>query len=563
MINQEINTKIINADILIIGSGLAGLRAALEASKLGKKVIILTKSKITDSNTYYAQGGITGVDPERVKSGKDSYDSLIKNTLAAGDGLCNSDVVNYFANNSYEPIQFLMDQKVLFSKDSNGWVLHQEGGHDVKRIYCVADYTGKAIEETLANNVLLDKNIKVYENYLAFTLITKRKLAKDNKIEDRCLGVYAIDRINKTVITFKANAIILATGGAGRVFQYTSNPENATGDGIAMAYNAGAKIANMEFFQFHPTVLYDPFNINSNERRFLLTEALRGISIGGILTNKLDSTEDFILKYNPQGSHATRDKVSQAIDAEMKSYGLKHVYLNVTSKVTGKSKEYIKEHFPQIYEHCLKKGIDITTQPIPVVPAAHYTCGGVVVDITGRTSIPGLFAVGEVSCTGLMGANRLASNSLTEAALFGKITIHEAIKFCENKNTDDVPIWSTQGIISHADLATVNQIWDITRTTMMSLCGIDRTEERLMAAVGILGSLSQTINKIYWNYYPNDQIFETRNLVQTAELIAKAALFRRESRGGHYRSDYPQKDINYEFMTLIQNGSDIKLVPIK
>ena len=569
MVNQESNNtindnqKIITTDILIIGSGLAGLRAALEASKCGRKVIILTKSKITDSNTYYAQGGITGIDPIRVANGEDSYDSLMQNTLAAGDGLCNTDVVDYFAHNSYEPIQFLMNQNVLFSKDANGWILHQEGGHDHERIYCVADYTGKAIEETLANNVLLDKNIMVYENYLTFTLITRRKVTKNPNVDDRCLGVYAIDRMHKTVITFKANAIILATGGAGRVFQYTSNPENATGDGIAMAYNAGAKIANMEFFQFHPTVLYEPFGMQSNERRFLLTEALRGVSMGGILTTSSDSTEDFVLKYNPKGSHATRDKVSQAIDAEMKLLGLKHVYLNVTSKVTGKTSEYIKEHFPQIYAHCLKKGIDITIQPIPVVPAAHYTCGGVLVDIHGTTSISGLFAIGEVSCTGLMGANRLASNSLTEAALFGKIATDEAIKFSENKNNEDVPIWSTHGIVRHADLATVNQIWDVTRTTMMSLCGIDRTEERLRAAVGILESLHETINKIYWDYYPNDQIFETRNLVQTAKLIAKAALFRKESRGGHYRSDYPSKSSEYEFMTLIQIGLEMKLVPLK
>ncbi len=564
--NSSINVDndIINADLLIIGSGLAGLRAALEASKLGKKVIILTKSKITDSNTYYAQGGITGVDPKRVENGKDSYESLIKNTLAAGDGLCNKNVVEYFSNNSYEPIQFLMDQNVLFSKDNNGWVLHQEGGHDAARIYCVADYTGKAIEETLASNVLLDNNIEVYENYLAFSLITRNKIARDKLTKnldtnDRCLGVYAIDRISKRVITFKSNAVILATGGAGRVFQYTSNPENATGDGIAMAYNAGAQIANMEFFQFHPTVLYEPFGMQSNERRFLLTEALRGVSMGGILTTSYDSTEDFVLKYNSQGSHATRDKVSQAIDAEMKLLGLKHVYLNVTSKVTGKDAEYIKEHFPQIYVHCLKKGVDITTQPIPVVPAAHYTCGGVLVDMHGKTNISGLFAIGEVSCTGLMGANRLASNSLTEAALFGKIVMDEAIIYSENKNTDDVPAWSTKGIESYADLATVNQIWDITRTTMMSLCGIDRTEERLKAAVGILESLSNTINKIYWNYYPNDQIFETRNLVQIAKLIAEAALFRKESRGGHYRSDYPQKNSEYEFITLIENGCEMKL----
>jgi len=563
---SESNTRhneIVTTDILIIGSGIAGLRAALEASKNGREVILLTKSNVTDSNTYYAQGGITGLDPDRVTRGEDSYESLIRNTLAAGDGLCNKKVVDYFSHHSFEPIRFLIEQHVPFSTDENGWVLHQEGGHDHERIYCVADYTGKAIEETLADSVLRDQNIKVYEHYLAFTLITKRKLAKNRNIEDRCLGVYAIDRIRETVIAFKANAVILATGGAGRVFQYTSNPDNATGDGIAMAYNVGAKIANMEFFQFHPTVLYEPFAMQSNERRFLLTEALRGVSMGGILTISADSTEDFVLAYNPDGSHATRDKVSQAIDAEMKRLGLKHVYLNVTTKITGKTPQYIKAHFPQIYVHCLKKGIDIISQPIPVVPAAHYTCGGILVDLYGRTSIPGLFAIGEVSCTGLMGANRLASNSLTEAALFGRLAAEEAIKYSANSNRENVPAWYTQGIFSHADVATVNQIWDVTRTTMMSLCGIDRTEERLRAAVGILESLSETINKIYWGYYPNDQIFETRNLVQTAKLIASAALFRKESRGGHYRSDYPLKKPAYEAMTLIQSGKEMQLAPVE
>jgi L-aspartate oxidase len=551
---------VIQTEILIIGSGIAGLRAALEASKAGKKVALITKSKITDSNTYYAQGGITGVDPERVKKGEDSYESLIKDTLAAGDGLCDKDVVEYFARNSFEPIQFLMDEKVPFSKKGDEFVLHQEGGHDHERIYCVADYTGKAIEETLADSVMRDKNITIYENHLAFTLITKTKLNKGQPIgEDRCLGAYVIDRKTETVYTFKADVVILATGGAGRVFQYTSNPDNATGDGIAMAYNIGADIANMEFFQFHPTVLYEPAGMDSSDRRFLLTEALRGVAMGGILTTSPDSTEDFVLKYNPEGSHATRDKVSQAIDIEMKKSGLKHVYLNVTQKITGKTPEHVKENFPQIYQHCLKKGIDITQQPIPVIPAAHYTCGGVLVDMHGRTNIPGLFAIGEVSCTGLMGANRLASNSLAEGALFGKLAVHEAIKYSAIKNSQDIPDWSTEGIVKDADLATVNQIWDITRTTMMSLCGIERTEERLKAAVGILNSLNATINSIYWNYYPNDQILETRNLIQAAILISEAALFRKESRGGHYRSDYPQKDTAYEGITLIRKGEEIRI----
>ena len=555
------DNDLVESKILIIGSGLAGLRAALEASANGKKVSILTKSEITEANTFYAQGGITGIDPSRVLEGKDSYESLISDTLTAGDGICDRKVVEYFAKNSFEPIEFLMRQNVPFSRTEDGWVLHQEGGHDFERIYCVADYTGKAIEDTLAQKVIDDKNITIYKNHQAFTLITRSKLCqKDLGVEDRCLGAYVIDRETETVRTFKADAIILASGGAGRVFQYTSNPKNATGDGIAMAYNAGARIANMEFFQFHPTVLYEPFSADPSERRFLLTEALRGASMGGILTTTVDSAEDFILKYDARGSHATRDKVSQAIDTEMKKHGLKHVYLNITPRITGKSEEYIRTHFPQIYEHCLKKGIDITKQPIPVIPAAHYTCGGVAVNMNGETSIPGLFAVGEVSYTGLMGANRLASNSLTEAALFGKIVMDNAIRYSNNKNIHDIPSWSTQGIIKHADPATVNQIWDITRSTMMSLCGIDRTEERLKAAQGVLDSLDRNINDMYWNYYPNDQIFETKNLIQAAKLIAEAAAFRKESRGGHYRSDYPQKDPAYESATLMQKGQQTRLM---
>ncbi|MGV8086962.1 MAG: L-aspartate oxidase [Candidatus Woesearchaeota archaeon] len=551
----------IDSKILIIGSGLAGLRAALEASKAGQKVTLVTKSEIMDANTFYAQGGINGLDPIRISEGKDSYESLIANTITAGDGLCDKNVVEYFAKNSFEPIQFLIEQNVPFSKTDNGWVLHQEGGHDHKRTYCVRDYTGKAIEETLAQKVLNDKNITVYQNYQAFMLITKSKLEKKDLLEDdRCVGAYVIDRKTGFVITFKADAIILATGGAGRVFQYTSNPQNATGDGIAMAYNAGAKIANMEFFQFHPTVLYEPFAMDSSEKRFLLTEALRGESMGGILTINSESNEDFVLKYDTRGSHATRDKVSQAIDTEMKKNGLKHVYLNVTPYVTNKTSEYIQQQFPQIYAHCLKKGIDITKQPIPVIPAAHYTCGGVLVDINGKTNIPGLFAVGEVAYTGLMGANRLASNSLTEAALFGKIVINTALEYIKNPNEYNIPLWSTEGIAKHADLATVNQIWDITRTTMMSLCGINRTQERLDAAQGILNSLDKTINHIYWNYYPNDQILEVKNVIHAAQLIAQAAAYRKESRGGHFRSDYPNKNPLYESITIQEKGKDIKLL---
>ncbi|MFH1175019.1 MAG: L-aspartate oxidase [archaeon] len=547
----------IETPLLIIGSGIAGLRAAIEASKQGVQVIIITKSKITDANTYYAQGGITGVDPGRVKRGEDSYESLTRNTLAAGDGICDKTVVDYFSKNSFEPIQFLLQHNVPFSKEADHFVLHQEGGHDFPRIYCVADYTGKAIEETLAQTVLADNNITVFEYHQAIALLTKAKLGCSG--ENRCIGAHVIDRKSGMVKTFKADAILLATGGGGRVFQFTSNPDDATGDGIAMAYAAGAVIANMEFFQFHPTVFYEPANAESSDRRFLLTEALRGAAMGGILTTTPSSKEDFVLKYDAQGSHATRDKVSRAIDTEMKRAGLKNVYLNVTTDVTKKSDEYIREHFPKIYEHCMKRGIDITKQPIPIIPAAHYTCGGVLVDMSGKTNIQGLYAIGEVACTGLMGANRLASNSLTEGALFGKLAVQDALQFSKTKNTECVPLWSTEGIVQHADMATVNQIWDITRTTMMSLCGIDRTQERLQAACAILDSLGTAVNSIYWNYYPNDQILELRNLLQTAKLIVHAALFRKESRGGHFRSDYPAKDAAFEGMTILEQGKELRI----
>jgi L-aspartate oxidase len=316
----------------------------------------------------------------------------------------------------------------------------------------------------------------------------------------------------------------------------------------------------MEFFQFHPTVLYEPNASDPGERRFLLTEALRGEKMGGIITASIESIEDFILKYDPRGSHATRDKVSQAIDTEMKKFELKNVFLNVTPKVTGKTEEYIREKFPTIYANCLKKGIDITKQPIPIIPAAHYTCGGVLVNINGETNIPGLYAVGEVSYTGLMGANRLASNSLTEAALFGKVVMDNAIKYADNKNDYNIPLWSTGSIVKSADQSSVNQIWDITRNTMMSLCGIARTNERLTLAQRVLNNLDNSIKDIYWNYYPNDQIFETKNLVETARLIVDSASFRKESRGGHFRTDHPDKDSLYESPTIMQKGVETRLL---
>ena len=534
----------IQTDFLIIGSGIAGLRAALELSKNNQKVALVTKSYLHDSNTYYAQGGIAAVDPERIKKGEDSFDLHYEDTMKAGKGLCNSEVVKNFTEKAHETIDFLIEKGVDFSKTEGKYpyVLHQEGGHSRERIYCVGDYTGKSIEEALVEAVKNDPNIDIYEFHSAIDLI------KEN---NTCQGAYILDRNNKTVKTFDSAKTFIATGGAGRVFRYTSNPDNATGDGIAMAHRAGIKIENMEFYQFHPTVLYEDsadLELQDNDnnqigRRFLITEALRGEKMGGILTLKKDSIDDFVLNYSPDGSHSTRDLVARAIDTEIKKKGLKHVWLNVTPKVTGKSAEYIRESFPQIYEFCLSKGTDITKDPIPVVPAAHYSCGGISVNMNGETSMDNLYAIGEASCTGLMGANRLASNSLSEGAMYGKLAVEHALLTYKNEERKPLEKWNYGTVKREHDTATMNQFWDLTRTTMTNLCGIDRNEERLRLAVGITEALSKSAHDIYWDCHPTNEIIELRNLTQVANLIATAALKREESRGCHYRSDFPDMKV--------------------
>ncbi len=549
---QEKNIK---TDFLIMGSGIAGLRAALELADKGKEVLLITKSGIEDSNTYYAQGGIAAVDPLRVQSGDDSFESHAKDTEKSGDGLCNPAVVQNFAKKAYEEvIDFLIKKGVQFTKNGEKYPyeLHQEGGHEHERIYCVGDYTGKAIEEKLADEARANPLIKILENHTAINLVTQNQVSRIKFPKDKCIGAYVLDREKGTVKTIEAKKTILATGGAGRVFQYTSNPKNATGDGIAMAYRAGARVANMEFFQFHPSVLYEP-NGNPSERRFLITEALRGQKMGGILTTEKESLEDFVLKYDPRGSHATRDIVAKAIDSEMKKRGLKHVWLNVTPNATGKTESYIKENFPQIYAKCLEKGTDMTKQPIPVIPAAHYTCGGVIVNEFGLTDIDSLYAVGEVSCTGLMGANRLASNALPEGALYGKLAVNHALATISLEESIHYPIpdWKTGFVRTEPDTATLNQFWDTTRSIMMNLCSIDRNEQRLKLAVATTKSLADSANEIYMDFYPTHEIIELRNLTLVANLIAISALERKESRGGHYRSDYPCKDPAYNKPTII------------
>ncbi len=552
-------------EFLIIGSGISGLRAAIELAERGKNAALVTKSLLEDSNTYYAQGGIAAVDPVRAKGEKDSFESHANDTLSAGDGLCVPHIVNSFVRRAFpDAVCFLIDRGVCFSTTETGeYLLHKEGGHGSERVYCKGDYTGQAIVEKLTEVVRNNPNISVFENHCAVNLISQNQLLKVKSPRNRCLGAYVLYKKNGKMKTFQANVTILATGGAGRAFLYTSNPEVANGDGVAMAYRIGARIANMEFFQFHPTVLYEPNPHDPAERRFLLTEALRGETIGGKLTLEKGSTEDFILEYDPRGSHATRDIVARVIDTEMKKIGLAHVWLNVTTDVTGKSIEYTKNHFPKIYEHCLSKGIDITKEPIPVIPAAHYACGGILVNEYGLTDIDGLYAIGEVAYTGLMGANRLASNSLSECALYGKLAVEHALtQYNDYSHREiNIPDWRGSTVQPEISEEMLNRFWDTTRATMTQYCGIDRSGTRLRVAVDILDGLVKITNNIYWHFYPTHEIVELRNLALVASLISRSALFRRESRGTHFRSDYPLKnDSQYLGPTIIQKDSGIQVL---
>ena len=543
--------------ILIIGSGIAGLRAAIELSKRGYEIIIVTKRGIRDANTFYAQGGIAAVDPARLDD--DSFDLHYQDTITAGAGLCDSNVTRYFVENAFEKvvkpfiqlgINFTTQGKRTKSKYK--YVLHQEGGHSRKRIYCVSDFTGRAIEEKLAGIVLSDPNITVHENHMAIDLITKNKIT-GSRGKDICYGAYVLDVEKEIVKTISASAVFIATGGVGRVYLYTSNPDIATGDGIAMAYRIGLRIANMEFMQFHPTCLFVPSPKTPDERRFLITEALRGKAIGGVLTVDKQSKDDFIktLGYHENGSSATRDIVARAIDSEMKKRGIRHVYLNATSEVTGKSPEKIRKSFPDIYEKCFKMGIDMTREAIPVVPAAHYTCGGIVVNMHGETDIERLYAIGECAYTGLMGANRLASNSLPEAALFGLLAVEHADAFIQSNDKEiHLPSWQTGKAVKSRDLVQVAHNWDEIRQIMWNLVGIVRNEERLIMALNRIRLIKEEIKKYYWDYIITSDLLELRNLIDISQIIVESALERKESRGTHYRLDYPEQNDAYAHPTI-------------
>ncbi|MHA1278501.1 MAG: L-aspartate oxidase [Candidatus Helarchaeota archaeon] len=503
-------------DILVIGSGIAGLFFALKVSDFAK-VMIITKKQRAESNTNYAQGGIAAV----LDTVKDSFEAHIQDTLAAGNGLCKREVVEQIVKAGPHRIKELIElYKVQFSKTKNGnYDLGMEGGHSHRRILHTKDLTGHEIETSLLKAVAKAK-IPIYENYIAINLV-----ASDGKI----VGAYILDNNSKQVIQIYAKIIVLATGGAGKVYLYTSNPDIATGDGIAMAYRAGATIMNMEFFQFHPTCLYHPY-----AKSFLISEALRGE--GAILIDRNGTR--FMEKYHEDKELAPRDIVARAIDNELKRSGDECVYLDITHQ----GAKFIRQRFPGIYEHCLKFGIDITTMKIPVVPAAHYCCGGVKAELDGTTNIKNLLTIGETSCTGLHGANRLASNSLLEAV----VCAHEAAKKSKQLLQNGVKIedfrpWEIGDAVESDEAVVITQSWDEIRRFMWNYVGIVRTTKRLQRAKKRIDILKDEINEYYWHALITADLIELRNLATVSELIINSALQRKESRGVHYSLDFPTK----------------------
>lgn len=519
-------------DYLVIGSGIAGLSFALKASRTGS-VAIITKKEDKESNTNYAQGGIASVMSEL-----DSYDLHIADTLSCGADICHEDVVRMVVKTGPEMIKQLSELGTHFSmKQESGsqtYDLGMEGGHTKRRIVHAKDLTGAEIERALIKRVRETKNIDIFENHIAVNLITDRTIREERIIPGRVWGVYALDRIENVVKTFLGRITFLATGGAGKVYLYTSNPDIATGDGIAMAYRVGADIANLEFVQFHPTCLYHP-----EAKSFLISEAVRGE--GGIL--RLSGGEPFMQRYSEQRDLAPRDVVARSIDMELKKSGDDCVFLDITHK----DPSFIKERFPNIYETCMGFGIDITTEPIPVVPAAHYMCGGVVVDMNGRTSVSGLYAGGEVSCTGLHGANRLASNSLLEAVVYAhraSLTAAEELMEIKRKNKDlpSAPPWDPRGARDSDEEVVITQNWDEVRRFMWNYVGIVRSNKRLDRAARRSKVLFAEINEYYWNFIITGNLIELRNIALIADLIVKCAQERKESRGLNYNIDYPEKD---------------------
>ena len=512
-------------DVLIIGSGLAGLTSALKLAD-HKKVLIVSKREILDSSSQWAQGGVAAV-----MSNEDSIESHVKDTEFVGGGLTDPKVASFVASHGKEAIQWLNDLHVPFSRDDTTHQFHltKEGGHSHRRVVHAKDATGLAIQATLSEQVKAHANITILENHIAVDLITEKKSLKVDHIKsNRCLGAYILNNKTGKVITVSAQETILAAGGVSEVYLYTTNPDVSTGDGVAMAWRAGCRVANMEFIQFHPTCLFHP-----KAKSFLISEIVRGE--GGLL--KLPDGSRFMDEYDARGELASRDIVARAIDFEMKKRGIDCVYLDISHK----SPDFIKSHFPTIYARCLELGIDITKEWIPVVPAAHYSCGGVMTNLAGQSDLAHLYAIGETAYTGLHGANRLASNSLLECLVFGEAVAKHILQSKVDTTSFELPHWDESRVTDADEEILITHTWNELRRFMWNYVGIVRTNKRLSRALHRIHMLRDEVHEFYTNFKVSHNLIELRNLLQVAELIVESAIARHESRGLHFSRDYPKQ----------------------
>ena len=519
------NTQMLLCDVLIIGSGLAGLTSALKLAN-HKKVLIVSKREILDSSSQWAQGGVAAV-----MSNEDSIESHVKDTEFVGGGLTDPKVASFVASHGKEAIQWLNDLHVPFSRDDTTHQFHltKEGGHSHRRVVHAKDATGRAIQATLSEQVKAHANITILENHIAVDLITEKKSLKVDHIKsNRCLGAYILNNKTGKVITVSAQETILAAGGVSKVYLYTTNPDVSTGDGVAMAWRAGCRVANMEFIQFHPTCLFHP-----KAKSFLISEIVRGE--GGLL--KLPDGSRFMDEYDARGELASRDIVARAIDFEMKKRGIDCVYLDISHK----SPDFIKSHFPTIYARCLELGIDITKEWIPVVPAAHYSCGGVMTNLAGQSDLAHLYAIGETAYTGLHGANRLASNSLLECLVFGEAVAKHILQSKVDTTSFELPHWDESRVTDADEEILITHTWNELRRFMWNYVGIVRTNKRLSRALHRIHMLRDEVHEFYTNFKVSHNLIELRNLLQVAELIVESAIARHESRGLHFSRDYPKQ----------------------